>query len=278
MVPYFKDIAIAQEDSVYLDERPEQRVEGALDIAVIQLPYVSNYDDFDPFEQYGCVVRFVQSPDSLGSPDLIIVPGTKNTVNDLRFIREQGLDNALIDCVAGGVPVIGVCGGYQMLGERIDDPGHVESNEDSVPGLGLLNVRTSFAAEKTTTQVKGQVIAGGMGLLAGLKGIPVEGYEIHMGQTVSGAGNPAFHLVETPQGSTDYFDGVVSGNGWIFGTYMHGLFHNEKFTRTMLNNLRQRRGMAIMSEALYRGDDYDKLADHVRKHLDMRRVYDITGV
>jgi len=277
VVPYFKDIAIAQEDSVYLDERQERRIEGSLDIAVVQLPYVSNYDDFDPFENFGCVVRFVKSPDSLEHPDLIIVPGTKNTVNDLRFLREWGLGRAIAECAAAGVPVIGICGGYQMLGERIDDPGHVESNEDSVPGLGLLPVVTSYTSEKTTTQVKG-VVAANKRLLSDMKGIPVEGYEIHMGQTVCRVDDPAFHIVETPLGRTNYTDGMVSTDGMVIGTYMHGLFHNEHFTRALVNNLRRMRGLDAMTDVLHRGDEYDQLADHVRQYLDIARIHDITGI
>jgi adenosylcobyric acid synthase len=133
VIPYFRGISIAQEDSVYLDERPNRHTGQGVDIAIIRLPHISNYDDFDPLEQLGCTVRYVSEPSELGSPDLIILPGTKSTIADLIFLQQHGLAEAVTQRVRAGTPVIGICGGYQMLGRTITDPHEVESREGSAP-------------------------------------------------------------------------------------------------------------------------------------------------
>jgi adenosylcobyric acid synthase len=276
VIPYFRDIAIAQEDSVYLDERQPTPASGNLDVAVIRLPHISNYDDFDPLEEQDCTVRYVPRAYELGNPDLIILPGTKSTISDLIYLQNRGLAQAIIDQAQAGVPVIGICGGYQMLGKSISDPDKVESKHDSIAGLGLLNNTTIFNHAKTTTQVKAQVVTG-EGLFKGLEGIEITGYEIHMGQTNSHNCLPVFRILETPQGSTDYFDGAVSNNGLVFGSYIHGLFHNADFTHQLLNGLRQLRGLPITTAlATNKQEMYDKLADIIRQNLDMPQVYKLT--
>lgn len=276
VIPYFHDIAIAEEDSVYLDERPTPSANGNLQVAVIHLPHVANYDDFDPLEEHGCTVRYVTRPSQLDNPDLIILPGTKTTIADLRLLQQRGLDQAIIQQAKSGTPVVGICGGYQMLGKSISDPYEVESKESCVPGLGLLDNETIFNCEKTTTQVKAQVIADN-GLLQGAKGIEVTGYEIHMGQTSNQNYPSAFKILETPGGEKDYFDGAINKEGTILGTYIHGLFHNAGFTQAFLSRLRQIRGLpAAPTTFTNKEERYDKLAKVVRQNLDMQRVYKIT--
>jgi adenosylcobyric acid synthase len=276
VIPYFRGIAIAQEDSVYLDERQANPASGNLNVAVIRLPHISNYDDFDPLEEQDCTVRYVPRTHELGNPDLIILPGTKSTITDLIYLQEQGLAQAIIDQAQSSIPVIGICGGYQMLGKRIRDPDKVESRHDSIAGLGLLNNTTIFNHHKTTTQVKAQVVDG-KGLFKGLEGKEVIGYEIHMGQTSSHNCRPVFRILETPEGSADYFDGAVSSNGLIFGSYIHGLFHNADFTHHLLNGLRQLRGLPTTSApSTNKQEMYDKLADIVRDNVDMPQVYKLT--
>jgi adenosylcobyric acid synthase len=276
VIPYFRDIAIAQEDSVYLDERQASPTSGNLDVAVIRLPHISNYDDFDPLEEQDCTVRYVPRAHELGNPDLIILPGTKSTIADLLYLQEQGLAQDIVHQAQSGTPVIGICGGYQMLGKSIRDPDKVESRQDSIAGLGLLNNTTIFNHDKTTTQIKAQVVAA-EGLLKGLTGIEITGYEIHMGQTTSHNCQPVFQILETPQGKVDYFDGAVSSNGLIFGSYIHGLFHNADFTHRLLNGLRQLLGLPITSAlSKNKQEMYDKLADIIRQSLDMPQVYKLT--
>ena len=227
VLPYFRDIRIAQEDSVYLDQRVGNGG-GDLDIAVIRLPRISNYDDFDPLEEEGCLVRYITQRFELGNPHLIIIPGTKSTVTDLQYLRHTGLAKSLLLKAREGVPIVGICGGYQMLGQKILDPGSVESAEAEADGLGLLDVTTTFAPEKSTRQVRARVLAG-PGLLAGTEGQELSGYEIHMGETVSAEASNAFQVFATPQGATDYSDGAVNAAGTVVGTYMHGLFENDNF-------------------------------------------------
>jgi len=275
VIPYFRDIGIAQEDSVYLDERQTGSANGTIDVAVIRLPHISNYDDFDPLEEQGCAVRYVSTVPELGSPDLLILPGTKSTIADLIKLQQQGLAQAIVRMAQSGIPVIGICGGYQMLGKSIHDPDKVESRHDSINGLGLLDTTTIFRNDKTTTQVKARVYAD-KGLLKGLKGVEVTGYEIHMGQTRSQRCQPTLQVFETPRGKVDYFDGIVGSNGLIFGTYIHGLFHNGEFTRRFLNRLRQlRRLPETTTVSINKQEIYDKLADIIRSNLDMSQVYKI---
>jgi adenosylcobyric acid synthase len=276
VVPYYCDIRIAQEDSVYLDERGETSHAGGLDIALIRLPHISNYDDFDPLEEDGCTVRYITRPSEFGNPHLIIIPGTKSTIDDLAYLLQSGLAAAILEKAKGGTPVVGICGGYQMLGQKIFDPQKVESNEAEVTGLGLLDAITTFAQEKSTTQVRAQVITD-MGLLAGTKGIEISGYEIHMGQTISRGKTGAFRVFETPQGATDYTDGILNEKGTIFGTYIHGLFHNGDFRQVFLNNLRRYRGLAESSSSIASDKDqqYDKLAELVRSNMDIPHIYRI---
>jgi adenosylcobyric acid synthase len=222
-----------------------------------------------------CTVRYVADPSELGNPDLIILPGTKSTVADLIHLREQGTAQAIIRRAKSGTPVIGICGGYQMLGKAIRDPYKVESREDNVAGLGLLDVETSFGQCKTTTQIKARVVAD-TGLFEALKGTEITGYEIHMGQTSNQNYKPVLQIVETPQGKADYFDGATSDDCLIFGSYVHGLFHNADFTQALLNRLRQLRGLPLAATVSMNKDkQYDELARIVRGNLNMRQVYKI---
>ena len=277
VVPYFRDITIAQEDSVYLEERAENLLPADLDIAILRLPHISNYDDFDPLEDENCRVRYITSPADLGTPDLIILPGTKSTIGDLAYLWRSGLAASILHEARKGTPVVGICGGYQMLGKSLHDPDGVESPEGSAMGLGLLDVVTTFAPEKSTTQVKARVIAN-RGLLEGMKGQELVGYEIHMGQMRDdGYNKGVFHIFETPQGEADYPDGMLDAQGTVLGTYMHGLFHNHAFRQTLLNYLRRCRGLPERwgGMVVEKERQYDKLAELVRHSLDMAAVYKI---
>jgi adenosylcobyric acid synthase len=275
VIPYFRDIRIAQEDSVYLDERPPGAA-GELKIAVIRLPHISNYDDFDPLEEEGAAVSYVSRHMELGDPHLIIIPGTKSTVADLAYLRRSGLAESILAKARGGTPVVGICGGYQMLGEKVLDPHGVESPQHETAGLGLLPVVTEFAPEKSTRQVRGTVLAN-IGLLAGAAGLEVGGYEIHMGQTRGEGSAAILRISATPEGPADYADGATDGRGLVMGTYLHGLFSNDAFRRTFLNNLRRLWGLAESTSGVTvsRDREYDKLADLVRGSLDMPQVYRI---
>ncbi len=276
VVPYFRDIAIAQEDSVYLDERIENTSPADMDVVVVRLPHISNYDDFDPLEAEGCRVRYVADITDMGEPDLIIIPGTKSTISDLQYLWRSGLAEKIVQQARSGIPVIAICGGYQMLGRSLHDPGGAESEPGKALGLGLLDVVTTFAPQKSTTQIRGQVVAD-RGILAGLKGQELVGYEIHMGQTTGCDDGAAFHIQEVPEGSADYLDGSLSAQGTVLGTYMHGLLHNHTFRQALLGNVRRLRGLPEKSyqTAVTKEREYDRLADLVRGSVSMEAIYSI---
>ena len=276
VLPYFRDIRIAQEDSVYLDERQDSTTSEGLEIAVIRLLHISNYDDFDPLEQEGCRVRYVSRSSEIGRPHLIILPGTKSTINDLQYLHVSGLTEAILRKAGEGVPVLGICGGYQMLGCKIIDPLGVESSEKEIEGLGLLEAVTEFATEKSTRQVRARVIAD-RGILAEIGSIELSGYEIHMGNTRRSEDSAAFRIIETPQGDAGYTDGMLDSRGVVMGTYLHGLFDDDTLRRAFIASLRRYWGLPNdeSSMVLEKPDEYDRLAGLVRSHLDVSAIYRI---
>ena len=268
VVPYLK-VDIEDEDS--LSERLETgKTVKPLDIAILRLPHISNFTDFMPLEQHPLLgVRYVSNAHELGAPDLILLPGTKNTVDDLLWLRQCGLETALLKLAAKGTPVLGVCGGYQMLGQTLDDPTGSESGRpQTLRGLGLLPTRTVFSEQKRRVQVKATVAA------APFAGAELEGYEIHTGVTEA-EGEPFAHY---PDGGRE---GCVQGN--VFGTYLHGLFDTGTLTEALAGWLCRRKGIDPSDAALipmeeYRRQQFDILADGVRGALDMDAVYAAMGM
>ncbi|MSQ13451.1 MAG: cobyric acid synthase [Dehalococcoidia bacterium] len=279
VLPYFRDIPIPQEDSVALEARPAP-TPAVLDVAVLRLPRIANFDDFDPIARHpGVALRYVESTDVFDNPDLVIIPGAKSTVADLAWLRETGLAEATLRLRQRGVAVIGVCGGYQMLGQRILDPLGVESPKRETAGLGLLDVATTFAASKETHRVQGRVL-GGHGLLELATGAQFTGYEIHMGRTAGDRATSPFLLTQRSNAACEDADGAISSDGWVLGTYIHGLFHNRPFRAALLSALALRKGVRLPPprDADNRDAEYDKLAAFVRAHLDMGLVYRALGV
>ena len=268
VVPYLK-VDIEDEDS--LSERLDAKNSvKPLDVAIVRLPKLSNFTDFIPLEQHPLLgVRYVDSVRTLGAPDCILLPGTKNTVDDLLWLRQCGLEAAILKQAAAGTPVLGVCGGYQMLGRTLDDSAATESGRSqTLRGLGLLPTSTVFSAEKRRTQVSAAAAAGPFA------GAALTGYEIHTGRTVV-EGAPFARLADgTPEG-------CVCGN--VFGTYLHGLFDTGELTEKLTAFLCRRKGIrpeaaALVPMAAYREQQYNKLADGVRAALDMAAIYKAMGM
>ncbi len=210
VVPFIRDLRIADEDSVALETvSSEQSSVNSIDVAVIRLPHISNFDDFDPLRaEPDVTVRFVDRADDLRQPDLIILPGTKTTIADLKFLRERGLAARMVELARAGTPTLGICGGYQMLGIAIHDPDRVESDEPLVESLALLPVVTTFAAEKQTLRARARVVAN-HGLLANARDLEIAGYEIHMGRTPSpDNGAPLLRVTARGENVVVDFDGV----------------------------------------------------------------------
>ena len=275
VIPHFSDIHIPEEDSLGFPSEPESDAEPVVDVAVMRLPHTANFDDFDPLRHEPAVrVRYVGRPDELGTPDLVIIPGSKTTVADLDWLREQGLAERIVTLRAKGTPVMGICAGYQMLGARLLDPDGVESPRAETPGLGLLRATTTFLTSKSIHQVTGRVVEG-RGLLAGCKGAEVTAYEIHMGVTSHEDVSHPF-IIESRSGqAADLPDGALDADGLTLGTYMHGVFHNRAVRRSILECAAKRKGAVLPAggSEIDQNVEYDKLAALVRANLDMELVY-----
>ena len=286
VVHHYRDIHIPEEDSVALDITPASSAAAVLDVAVVQVPHISNFDDFDPLaREPGVNLRYVQHGDRLGDPDLVILPGSKTTIPDLLWMERQGIPGALASAYQRGSSIVGICGGYQMLGETLYDPDGIESSIGQADGLGLLPISTTFAGSKETHRVQATVRAeaGAVdGLLAGAAGEPVVGYEIHMGRTVGEGYIPPFAVTDradAPVTSATALDGAMDSSGRVMGTYIHGLFHNAGVRRAMLGELARRKGVSLPEGVdVARDREYDRLADWVRGSLRMDLVYDMIGV
>ncbi|MDP3879845.1 MAG: cobyric acid synthase, partial [Dehalococcoidales bacterium] len=280
VIPYFRDISVAPEDSVALEQSRPVQATFQVDIAVIRMPHISNFDDFDPLaKENGIRLRYVNSVKDLGNPDLIILPGSKTTVADLDWLRENGLAARITELYRQGAFVIGICGGYQMLGRYIDDPDQVESTVLRRQGLGLLPITTTFLPTKETHQVKGEVVSH-RGLLAGTRGITFEGYEIHMGRTEGDEDGSVFCLRQRSGKPCEIPDGYLDSGGQVLGTYIHGLFGNEELRRAILSQIVGAKGqrLSFSNDGEPKRDEYNKLADLVRSSLDMDTIYNIAGL
>ncbi len=258
VVPY-THADIDDEDS--LSQRFDKSSERKLiDIAVIRMPRISNFTDFNPFERYGNVsLRYVDSVEELHNPDMIILPGTKSTIADLKWLRQSGLEAAVQKSASAGTLVFGMCGGFQMLGRKVCDPDQVEAaGVTEIAGLGLLDMETVFFGEKVQSQTKG-VLNGIEGELCGLNGKSYEGYEIHMGRSQEKM--PAF-----------------AGAGNVYGSYVHGIFDSSDICDAVLKAICDKKGvdfgaLQTFDAKDYKERQYDILADAVRSGLDMEYIY-----
>ncbi|MGD8189861.1 cobyric acid synthase [Brevibacillus ginsengisoli] len=266
VIPHLPNLNIEAEDSVILNRYSTTKNESKeIDIAVIRSPKISNFTDVDPFfVEEDCHVRFVKTAEQLGQPDLLILPGTKNTIEDYLFLQESGLAERIRALHAKQTTIIfGICGGYQMLGEGIHDPDAIESPHPFVQGLGLLPLQTRMTNEKTTVQSKGTLVYDN-------QPFDVTGYEIHMGQTeLTQDLPPLIHM----EGRSE---GCKNEDETVLGTYFHGIFHNDPFRSHLLNRIRAQKGLAPLTERVsfqeLREDAFNRLADHVRKNVQMERI------
>ncbi len=283
VAPYLQ-IEVEDEDS--LTERFDRtQTVGLIDLAVIRLPRISNFTDFNPFEKMdGVSLRYVTSVSELKNPDMIFLPGTKNTMGDLKWLRQNGLEAAIQKAAARGTVIFGVCGGYQMLGESLSDPEGVEEG-GSMKGIGLLPMDTVFAGEKTRTRVSG-TFENVEGILAGLSGTELEGYEIHMGisslrEDSVGAAMTRIADTNPAAGGTQAAyktDGVQCQN--VYGTYVHSIFDRELVADRIIQAIGAAKGidtshMTGVDYQTFKETQYDILAAELRKNLDMKKIYEI---
>jgi len=274
VMPYAPDLVLPEEDSVALGRKHcsgDWSAASCLRIGVVRLPHISNYTDFDPLEQEpGVSLRYLDHRQGLDRVDLLILPGTKNTISDLLYLKESGLFPQIQVYAKRGGFLVGICGGYQILGLEIQDPLGVEGPPRTEPGLGLLPVITTMAGAKTTTQVLARA-PGGAGPI-------IEAYEIHMGETrPQGEGQPVLEIISRNGRPVSVGDGWASPDRRVWGTYLHGLFDNDEFRRGFLSEITQNRSQAGEDAPPWSFRDFqeaqlDRLADLMRKHLDMPRI------
>lgn len=281
VVPCFSGFRLPEEDSVAL----EKRRPGALDqgpvgekvnIGVVKLSRISNYTDFDALEAEPDVrLIYVEGEEHLRGLDLLVIPGSKATTTDLFFLMERGLFPA-IRAFAG--PIVGICGGYQMLGKRVADPHAVESDIREAEGLGLLDVVTVMLEQKSTHRAAAELLPSGFLVAPRCRG-ELTGYEIHMGETILGPSVRPFARITSRSGTpVEVLDGAVSCDGRVFGTYLHGIFDNAAFRTSLLNRLRKAKGLAERRPAQGGDDPFNQLAEHLEKHLETERLLELCGI
>ncbi|MBC2580774.1 cobyric acid synthase [Clostridium sp. DJ247] len=282
VVPY-SNLALEDEDGAV---EFNKKVTAPIDIAIIKLPHISNFTDIDALKSEEDVsIRFITSVEEFGEPDLLIIPGSKNTIEDLLKLRESGIEQRIKQYSNDGL-IIGICGGYQMLGKLIKDPYGVETNIREIEAIGLLDLETTFEEEKVTTRVNAETIEifnvhTDKGLVDRRK-LKAYGYEIHMGICTYGENaKPLFEITEKNGERVSGFDGAINKKENILGTYIHGVFDGTDFREYVLNNIRVKKGIQLKKASIYeslREKELDKLADIVRKSLDMKRIYEIIGI
>ncbi len=268
IIPYLHDLAVAEEDSVPLEAKRcfQRNRKDAIKAAVIYLPHISNFTDFDALQyEPDICLKYVKTPEELDHADIIIIPGTKNTIGDLQWLKSSGLaDKILAASLSSLTTIVGICGGYQMLGTEIQDKHCLESKKGRVKGLFLLPVITRLQKNKYLRQVRAKEIS---------TGLEVQGYEIHHGKTISvSGGSPVFKFTHGSSG----FDGTMANNNQIWGTYIHGVFDSHGFRRSFLNSLRIRKRLHPLAVSPYNQEDgINTLAKIVRKNIDLNAVYKI---
>ena len=265
VIPYVKH-GVEEEDSA--SERATATFgEGKIKVKVIKLPHMSNFNDLDPFKMYDCNVEFVENPKELDNADLIIIPGSKNTIYDLDFIKKIGFKEKLEDAVSKGKFILGICGGLQILGKTIRDPYNIEGTKEFEEGLGFLNIDTILEKEKNTTQFDGESIID-IDYIDFSKGQKFYGYEIHQGKSTGS------EKVFLKNKENDI--GFCKEN--IIGTYLHGLFEEGDFLKRILDFLNKKNDTESKSFKIFKENEYKKIAQIVEKNLDMKKILEIMGI
>lgn len=265
VVPYYKDIYIEEEDSVMLQTKNLQATQGKINIAVVLLQHLSNFTDFNVLERDPRVHLFyTNNTDEIKKADIILIPGSKSTISDLYELRKNGVAQSIVQAYKDGATVIGICGGYQIMGQEVCDPLHIEGNIDRLPGLGLLPISTEIGGDKVTRQVKFSFLD---------MDVECNGYEIHMGITKP-VERVKYFPVNKLEDKTE--DGYLL-NEKCFGTYIHGILDNEVVIDYILAPYSEKLNKTAFDYQQFKEEQYDKLADHIRKYVDMNLIYNIMG-
>lgn len=285
VVPYDYSYIDEEDDPTYEMKRVMARNSkaGGVTIKILLLPHISNFTDFVPLSNFENVrIEYVKPGDSIGFADAVIIPGTKNTIGDFLRVKEWGWDEEIKNLARKGAVVVGICGGFQMLGKVIRDPHRIESPVEEIEGIGLLDVESEITESKVTRKARGRVLEHEKGLAASLSDSPFEGYEIHMGETkVRGMGR-SFSVIQRVGEEGERMDGAVDETGNIIGTYVHGIFDVGEFAKRFVDFLAERKGLSSSSEKVdfvdFKEEQFDRWAEILRKSLRMDMIYKILGL
>jgi adenosylcobyric acid synthase len=276
VLPHAGNLAIPEEDGAGLKTGIKPSPDRPIAIGVVVFPRISNYTDFEPFlHEPDVSLQYLENPEQAGSLDVICLPGTKSTIADLAWMRARRWDKLIGNHHAAGGTVVGICGGYQMMGKRIADPHHIESELDEAAGLRMLDIETVFEGEKITARVDGTHVASGL---------TISGYEIHCGRIASSGANAPFRIRSRGGPCPDELEGALHGEGQTFGTSIHGLFDAPRFRRHFLNEIRKRKGLQplevvrIEDAPAARGRAYDRFAHLLQTHLDIAAIAALIGI
>ena len=278
VIPYEKNLVVDEEDSIpQRNYSADPGAEGILDIAVIWTPRISNFTDLSPLAYDPTIsLRYINHPSQMGNPDLIILPGSKNTIDDLIYLKEQGMLNEILKSHEKGSLILGICGGFQMLGKTILDPQNLESQNKEALGLGLFDLETILESEKLTRQVdlftvKSRIFRDGL---------TCQGYEIHMGRTTFKSAYPA--LFSSPKGDNPMSLGITNLEGTVLGTYLHGFLDNNSFRQALLCYIREQQKVEKPSEPFdfsqFRQNELDRLCNLLTESVNMKEVSEIIGI
>lgn len=272
VVPW-SDIRVDDEDSV--TDRFTKKEEAPIQIGVVRLPYLSNFTDFTVLDlEEDVSVRYILDPEEFEEVDMVVIPGSKSTIRDLEYLKEKSVDQSILRAMKQGKYIMGICGGYQMMGTKVSDPYEVETDAGHINGLGLLNIETVMAKEKHTVQSEGKVITTPAGVDA--DSLNVKGYEIHMGET--SLADDVKPFIELSDGE---LDGAISENGKVFGSYLHGIFDHQSFRQGLLGKLRADKGISDTESKDYEAlkeAAYNDLAQLARDHMDIKKLKEIAGL
>src|SRR6056297_1687483 len=280
VIPYFKDIDLPEEDSVSVKERINE--DAKINIGVINLPHLSNFTDFDVLRQHPLVqLRYIDNKvKDIKDYDLLIIPGTKNTTEDLKYLKRSGFSNKIVEAAKNNIQIVGICGGYQILGKKLIDPNLTEGKTKQINGLGLLDIKTTFSKGKNTYQIKADMYPSS-NLPYKINNSKLEGYEIHMGETkLSESISPMFKIITRSNKNCSIKDGALSNKYDVWGTYIHGIFDNDDFRKEVIKHLLKKKSGQNYDQEMFdfknkQEEQLDKLAKKVKDNIDLERLYKI---
>ena len=281
VIPY-GDFNIEDEDSLTQRFTKDINTEGKVTVEIVQLPHIANFTDFHVFETLPDVhIRYISRGESIGNPDILILPDSKNVIEDMKYLRESGLERDIMNAYKNGSYIFGISAGYEILGQKILDPHGLEGNIKDLKGIGLLDIETIFEQEKRAAQVEGEVAFAGEDIHENCKTSRIKGFVSHIGKSILLEGTKPFLQISVRANEdARYTDGAVSRDGRVFGTYLHGIFDEIDFTQKFIDNILREKGLTPSSNKVktfeeFKNQEYAKLAKLVKENIDLEKIYKI---